>query len=165
MVVAAFCVSVLASVIAALAAEYARRQAKAARATADIEADRRHYELTPRFSARLEPLHGSGSDYYWLVLTLVSSQSLSEVRVEIPEAPAGVVFTQGQTGVPVSRGRVPARSASSAGPVRHLIPVVWQIEVPASSWPARQLTLSVRAAGANGVWKVGVPIEKFGSPE
>lgn len=158
MTVAALVLSILAIILAGASALYTRKQAIAATATATIETDRRHDELTPRFTALVEPMPHS-HPYYKLRLRLDTPQPLTALRVRLLNAPVDVQFTNGQHGTdpgarsPIHEAFAVPENGIALRPHDH---ATWQVEL--NSVPDGGLRLQVDAEARGGVWQVPVSV-------
>jgi hypothetical protein len=95
MTTAALVISILALVVAVAGAWYARQQARAARASSEIDTARRHDERAPTFSAEVEDADADDAtapERWALCLRLTSQWPVSRLEAEISEG-HGVAFT------------------------------------------------------------------------
>jgi hypothetical protein len=165
MTVAALVIAILALIVAGLSATYTRRQAIAsseaatsATATAIIETDRRHDELTPRFTPRLETMANS-RPYYRLRLRLDTAEPLTTLGVRLLGAPVDVQFSNGQRGTdPDAHSPVHEAFAvpNDGIALRPYDEATWQIEL--NSLPNDGLRLQVDAEARGDVWHVPVSV-------
>ena len=163
MTIAALVIAILALIVAGLSALYARQLATAAAETATRDKERRHDELTPRFTAVLEPIANS-RPYYKLRLRLDTAEPLTALGVRLLGAPVDVQFSNGQRGTdPDARAPVHGAFAVPNGSIalRPYDDVTWQVEL--NSFPDDGLRLQVDAEAQGGVWhvlvSVPIPIE------
>jgi hypothetical protein len=158
MTVTALVIAILALIVAGMSAMYTRRQAIAADEAATIERDRRHDELTPRFTALLEPMPHS-QPYYKLRLRLDTPQPLTAVRVRLLDAPVDVQFTNGQHGTdpgarsPIHEAFAVPENGIALRPNDH---ATWQVEL--NSVPDGGLRLHVDAEARGDAWQVPVSV-------
>lgn len=175
MAIAALVISVLALIVAAASAFYAKRQsdsgreqAAAATLTARNDAERRLEERTPSFAGEIEPVNDGRVHH--LHLRLTSKEELSAVAVKITEG-NGVEFTSSQYGVdPAERPPVlHARAEDADGSPLRLTPndrVTWRVQLPDPRPP--KIWLKVRAAAGEDTWPavvvaVDVPLDPAAS--
>lgn len=159
MAIAALAISVVALIVAAASAFYARKQADATKEQANAatrmarnDAERRLEERRPSFAGEIEPMNDGGWHRLWLRST--SKEALSSVDVEIAEG-YGVQFTSGQHGVdPAERPPVlHARVEDEKGRPRPLGPndrAAWRVQLPDSRPP--RIRLNVSAAAGEEAW-------------
>jgi hypothetical protein len=159
--VAALIISIVAILVAGVAAYYTRRQSRAADVTAANDSSRRHDELTPRFSASLVSLAGSVG-LYTLRLHLEGPQPLSAVSVRLLDAPRGMRFTSEQAGV-AADAPAPVLNAFAVPPdgiaLRPYEHSDWQFEITyPDDFPVDGLKLLVDANAGEQQWQVRVPV-------
>ena len=163
MTIAALVIAILALIVAGLSALYARQQSIAAAGTATRDKERRHDELTPRFTAVLEPIANS-QPYHTLRLGLDTPQPLTALSVRLLGAPVDVQFSSGQQ-ITDPDARSPFHVVSVAPDdgiaLRPYNDVTWQVEL--NSLPVDGLRLQVDAEAQGEVWhvlvSVPIPIE------
>jgi len=143
--IAALSISIVAILVAGVAAYYTWRQSRAADVTAANDSSRRHDELTPRFSASLVSLWGSDR-LCTLRLQLEGPQPLSVVSVRLLDAPRGMQFTSEQAGVVAD---VPAPVLNASVP---------QDGIALHPYPVDGLKLLVDANAGEQQWQVRVPV-------
>lgn len=158
MTVTALVIAILALVVAGLSALYARQQATATAETAARDKERRHDELTPHFTAVLEPMANS-QPYFRLRLQLDTPQPLGTLSVRLLGAPVDVQFSSGQLGVdrdarpPIHEASVVSTDDVALRPYDH---ATWQVEL--NSRPEVGLRLQVDAEARGDVWRVPVSV-------
>ena len=157
--IAALVIAVFALVVAAAAAWYTRRQARAASETFALERARRHDELTPRFSGEVERLQYS-SPYARLRLRLETPKALTELRVRLLDAPVDVQFSSGQLGIdqamrsPYHEAFAPVRDGVALKPFDR---ATWQLELNDQS--ERPLRVQIDTAVGDERWSVLLPVD------
>jgi hypothetical protein len=159
--IAALSISIVAILVAGVAAYYTWRQSRAADVTAANDSSRRHDELTPRFSASLVSLWGSDG-LCTLRLQLEGPQPLSAVSVRLLDAPRAMQFTSEQAGVATD---VPAAVLNAfvvpqdGIALRRYEHSDWQFEIRDTNYyPVDGLKLLVDANAGEQQWQVRVPV-------
>ena len=161
MTIAALVLSTVALIVAIVSARYAHDQARAATVTAQITTDRRHDELTPTFTATVEPMNHA-EPYSKLHVRLDSAESLTAMTVRLVNAPIDLQFTRGQTGTDPA-ATFPVHTAFAV--VRDGIALAshrshaWQLE--GHGWAADRLLIEVDAQTRDDHWIVAVPVSRL----
>lgn len=150
MALTALIVSVLAFLVSAASAAYARRQALAQDEATAIERERRHVERTPTFESRIEDVN-SDFRFFRLWVTLSSGEPLDSIAVELP-AECSFRFADSVSGV-----RDPRHAESYQGAIGPGERVCWRVELRHSA--KERESLFIRSTSGTGHWTNRVMVD------